>query len=73
MNSTITQEPTTEEEAEIKSQIDDALAELKRLNAEMAQDRVEFSRLSLETQEIARESRRIMARTQEIITQLEAS
>ena len=73
MNSTIIQEPTAEEEAEIKSQIDDALAELKRMNAEMAQDRIEFSRLSLETQEIARESRRIMARTQEILTQLEAS
>ncbi len=73
MNTTLLQEPTGDEALEIRAKIDSSLAELKRLNAEMAQDRMNFNRLSVETQEIAQESRRIMARTQEILLQLEAS
>jgi len=72
MNTAFSQEQTVQEEAEIKAKIDDALAELKRLNAEMVRDRAEFERLALETRSIAEDSRRMMARTQEIILQLAA-
>jgi len=72
MNTAFSQEQTVQEEAEIKAKIDDALAELKRLNAEMVRDRAEFERLALETRSIAEDSRRMMARAQEIILQLEA-
>jgi len=72
MNTAFSQEQTVQEEAEIKAKIDDALAELKRINAEMVRDRAEFERLALETRSIAEDSRRMMARAQEIILQLEA-
>lgn len=72
MNTAFSQEQTVQEEAEIKAKIDDALAELKRLNAEMVRDRAEFERLALETRSIAEDSRRMMARAQEIILQLAA-
>jgi|GEM_PF-6356242 len=72
MNTAFSQEQTVQEEAEIKAKIDDALAELKRINAEMVRDRAEFERLALETRSIAEDSRRMMARTQEIILQLAA-
>ena len=72
MNTAFSQEQTVQEEAEIKAKIDDALAELKRINAEMVRDRAEFERLALETRSIAEDSRRMMARAQEIILQLAA-
>ena len=72
MNTAFSQEQTVQEEAEIKAKIDDALAELRRINAGMVRDRAEFERLALETRSIAEDSRRMMARTQEIILQLAA-
>lgn len=73
MNTAIFQKPTTQEEAEIKAKIDEALAELKRLNAEMAQERTDFVRLAEETKELRAESYLIMAKTQEVLAALEAA
>lgn len=73
MNTAIFQKPTTQEEVEIKTKIDEALAELKRLNAEMAQDRADFARLAEETKELRTESHLIMAKTQKVLAALEAA
>ncbi len=69
----LSQEPTTQEEVEIKTKIDETLAELKRLNAEMARDRADFVRLAEETKELRTESHMIMAKTQEMLAALEAA
>ena len=69
MNTTLLQEPT----AEVQAQIEFLLGDMKRLNVEMAQDRLEYNRLALETQKIAEESRRMMVQTQKILSELEAS
>lgn len=73
MNTAIFQKPTMQEEAEIKTKIDEALAELKRLNAEMAQDRADFVRLAEETKTLRSESDLIRAKTREALAALKAA
>ena len=73
MNTAIFQKPTTQEEVEIKTKIDEALAELKRLNTEMAQDRADFVRLAGETKALRSKSHLTMAKTQEVLAVLEAA
>lgn len=73
MNTAIFQKPTTQEEVEIKTKIDEALAELKRLNAEMAQEQKDIDRLKFETKELRTESHLLMEQTQKILAALEAN
>ena len=73
MNTAIFQKPTRQEEVEIKTKIDEALAELKRLNAEMARDRADFVRLAEETKELQTESHLIVVKTQEVLAALETT
>lgn len=73
MNTAIFQKPTMQEEAEIKTKIDEALAELKRLNAEMAQDRADFVRLAEKTKTLRSESDLIRAKTREALAALKAA
>ncbi len=73
MNTAIFQKPTAQEEVEIKTKIEEALAELKRLNAEMAQDRADFVHLAEETKALRSESHLILAKTREVLAALEAA
>ncbi len=73
MNTILVQEPTAQEEVEIRAKIDEALAELKRLNTEMAQEQKDIDRLKFETKELRAESHSLMEQTQKILAALEAS
>ena len=61
MDTSVTVEPTVEEEAQWKSQIDHSLAEIKRLNSEMVSDQVEMNILTSQTRILALETRTILS------------
>ncbi len=71
--STILQEPSTEESAQLQYVIEQYLEEMRRLNVEMEADQLQIIKLRAETQEIAKQTRVTMAQLREAIAKLEAA
>lgn len=71
--STLLQEPTAEEAAQLQFVIEQYLEEMRRLNAEMAADQAEIERIQAESRQIGLQTRAPLANIQNILAKLEAS